>query len=658
MPSAQLISEGGMVMDAHDVTIAGGETSRVARALISEADGLLRAGRYDEAITCYDRVVGQFASTDDREIRKLVFRALSNKGSALVRLDRLNEADAAYDELSDWLGKSSTASRAAQEHRVGLVRAHAFFAAGRYEQAVAAADSCLKHVGDGQSDDPDPVVKTMLLKAEALSRSGRVPEAVKLLVELEERFDRVGKESVQTVVANALKRKAELLSVSGELEQAIEAYDDLLAHLEARPELSLQTLVVEALHGKAHALQLAARYEEALEAENKALARGEQDRVSGKSDALLDARVGKARILGRLERVSEAIALNDELIEQYGDDPDLDVQRRVANALEDKAALLFNHGRLQESVAALDDMIGRFAQARELVLRIHVARALANKAIALDRLGRLDAAIMLDDDALTRFADASEPEFAEVVARILSHKAACLQRLGQLNDSIAVWGEVTERFGDATSPELCALAEHALREKAKLLVATGRSSEAHVLSEGLIARPGRQTDPKQSAEILLTKGTALLGDERYEEAIEVFDVVIARFEENPEPALRAWVVQALNNKIAALDGLGRDEEAETLFEDLLTGFSEEALALFDQTAQRLTDAADPEAREGLASAMFAAAKIMSKLGRQDDAVHRLNKLIARFEDDEKPSIRDLVSEARETRNAIVEETTD
>ena len=113
---------------------------------------------------------------------------------------------------------------------------------------------------------------------------------------------------------------------------------------------------------------------------------------------------------------------------------------------------------------------------------------------------------------------------------------------------------------------------------------------------------------------------ALIGEERHEEAIEVLDELIERFEDDPEPALRRQVTIALANKVTALAGLDREEESASVFQDMLTRFGEEALAMFDGTASHFVNASEPQEHEGLASALYGKALALDKLGRQDKAL--------------------------------------
>jgi tetratricopeptide (TPR) repeat protein len=176
-----------------------------------------------------------------------------------------------------------------------------------------------------------------------------------------------------------------------------------------------------------------------------------------------------------------------------------------------------------------------------------------------------------------------------------------------------------------------------------------------VVAEALIERAGEDTDPGQRerlADALVSKGTALLADERWEEAVEASDEVIDRFQDAGESGLRHSIALALYSKATALDRLGRGQESEGVIEDMLSRFGEEALAIFEGAASNFANAPEAQQREVLASALYAKAMALHKLGRQHEAVPVLTELIERFQDDQDPEIQDVVLQAREAHEEM------
>ncbi len=85
---------------------------------------------------------------------------------------------------------------------------------------------------------------------------------------------------------------------------------------------------------------------------------------------------------------------------------------------------------------------------------------------------------------------------------------------------------------------------------------------------------------------------------------------------------------------------------------MLTRFGEEALSIFEEAASNFANAPEAQQHEVLASALYAKAMALHKLGRPHEAVPVLSELIKRFQDDEDPKIQDVVEEAREAREEM------
>ena len=86
--------------------------------------------------------------------------------------------------------------------------------------------------------------------------------------------------------------------------------------------------------------------------------------------------------------------------------------------------------------------------------------------------------------------------------------------------------------------------------------------------DGVVARFGDAPEPalrEQVATALVNKGITLDQLGRSEQAIEVNDWVVAQFGDAPEPALREQVAMALDNKGDSLVGLGQHRAAEAAY---------------------------------------------------------------------------------------------
>jgi len=133
------------------------------------------------------------------------------------------------------------------------------------------------------------------------------------------------------------------------------------------------------------------------------------------------------------------------------------------------------------------------------------------------------------------------------------------------------------------------------------------------------------------ARSLLNKGVRLGELNRPEEELALYDQVVERFGDAPEPALGERVAKALFNKGVTLGALNRNEEALTAYDEVLRRFdnapelalrelvaktlvnkgvklvgvnrSEEALQTYEQVVQRFGEAPEPTLRKRVASAL-------------------------------------------------------
>jgi tetratricopeptide (TPR) repeat protein len=99
--------------------------------------------------------------------------------------------------------------------------------------------------------------------------------------------------------------------------------------------------------------------------------------------------------------------------------------------------------------------------------------------------------------------------------------------------------------------------------KAWLLVRRRRSDEAVVLYDAAIASLDGAPEPELLSRLVAAMdgaGSVLFRQERFEEAIEIYDRLVERVRD-ADRDIRKVAVLALNNKMAALNHLGRIDEA-------------------------------------------------------------------------------------------------
>jgi tetratricopeptide (TPR) repeat protein len=155
---------------------------------------------------------------------------------------------------------------------------------------------------------------------------------------------------------------------------------------------------------------------------------------------------------------------------------------------------------------------------------------------------------------------------------------------------------------------------------------------------------------------MLGKAKILFEQQRFEDAIEVFDGIVERVQD-ADPDSRKAAVLALNNKTAALNRLDRVDEAIAAYQQLIDQFAAEAIAVFDDTISRSRDHGGQWQRENLAGALAAKATLLIELDRQDDALPILSELIATFQGEERPLIAQIVNQACDARDQLIHDDT-
>jgi tetratricopeptide (TPR) repeat protein len=134
----------------------------------------------------------------------------------------------------------------------------------------------------------------------------------------------------------------------------------------------------------------------------------------------------------------------------------------------------------------------------------------------------------------------------------------------------------------------------------------------------------------QRAEYLLNRGFLLGELHRLEEAIAVFDDLLARFGNATEPPLREPVARALVNKGITLGELDR---------------SAEAVAVYDDVVERFGNATELPLREEVGRALVNKGVRLGALDRGAEAVAVYNDVVERFGNATEPPLREHVARA-------------
>jgi tetratricopeptide (TPR) repeat protein len=290
--------------------------------------------------------------------------------------------------------------------------------------------------------------------------------------------------------------------------------------------------------------------------------------------------------------------------------PQMDQQVAAVQALAEKVQAIAD-----ESEANLEAMRGHEQTAQQIVAKLAPSEAPTD---AGDRQTLRD--IARDALAKPRRERTVDEYRALVMVAMLDEDWESMERRA---------GAMAYMFDDA-DPESLAFASfrraHALNEQGR------RSDELAALAD-FIARFGDNPMPalqEQVASALYNKGVTLGQLDRPEDALAAYDEVLARFGDSALPALQEQVANALFNKGGTLGKLDRPEDA---------------LAAYDAVLARFGDNPLPALQERVAMALVNKGVTLGKLDRPEDALAAYDAVLARFGDSPLPALQDCVASA-------------
>jgi tetratricopeptide (TPR) repeat protein len=246
----------------------------------------------------------------------------------------------------------------------------------------------------------------------------------------------------------------------------------------------------------------------------------------------------------------------------------------------------------------------------------------------------------------------SEPEQRSEGLPELLARAQGLRGAGRHEDAIAVAELVLERAAAASSSSPAGrsvqaghAAFRATMLKAANLFDLGRAEDGLRIYDELVERWGEDPEPwvrAKLAEALAFKGHLLFrgppgGGER---AIAVFDELVARFGDADEVELREKVADAMRWKAEALQRIGRREAADGAYADLVAHFA---------------GAREPTLRAQVAFALEHKTSNLIMLDRAEEALATCDELLAGFADGDSSELREVVARVLGTKAYLLEQ---
>jgi tetratricopeptide (TPR) repeat protein len=597
------------------------------------ASRLVDVGALQEAL---DTVEGAIKTArrvaDGREdLLPQLAMALATESACLEALGRLSETVSPADE-------AVTIYRTLRQHEPGmftfelasaLANQAAFRAAGNVEDALASNVESLhlfgKLVADeaanpaGPRHDPIHIAARIALlavtRAQILSRLGRGHDAL----------------------------QASKLAVSGFRQLSDLNPDAFLPRLaEALNSHSARLLELRRTDESRTALDEAIRI-------NRVLAAARSDVFAVNLARNLCNLAKRLRDMGRgqeaMVRLREAIAIyRDASARQRGTATAL-----LAGALSDQSGLFARAGRRQAAFEAIDEAVGLLRGLAAEMPDDHepeLANALSTAAGRLMELGQPGGALELINEATglyRRLVGSGRGIFESELGMVLGNRASALQHLGQndqalesITEAIEIYSRLTEHGDDRE--DSARLAE-GLRVQGRLLHALGRTREALESTELAAERfrvlasrrgggsaDGLARSLTQQALYLSLEGDHDRASALGGEAVRIFK---SQVKASGDPAMRIELGAALVNQAEALSAVGQERAALSAITEAVAAFRE----------------LGPSHADLLATSLEAQFKVLSKLGRHEQAVEAMAEAVQlRRVDDLEPGFKQAVTD--------------
>ncbi len=523
-----------------------------------------------------DSPIAHHDTTFDSHDLHDVLHELDNRAQSLSSLGLFEESLKCWDQM---LAKCER-----QEPRALRGKGDALVAVGRYSEALDCYNESLKLLPDD--------IEQWLDKGIILIKQGNPGEAIQC-------FDKALSIKVQpnTIWGN-IGHPVMVMPANSPAE--MDAFQRLYENEIKKGDLLLASVYLN----KAVALEHTEKHENALECIEQAL---------GKNPYSTDAWLQKSKLLTKLEREQEATVclskalsivpeewehkLGVSLCGGSADTEDIvgtlpsDCEHGRIGYLFFKGAELIKHGRPQEALIYLDEYLA-FHEGNQVACWF--------KAMALNEASRPDEAIEWIDECIS-----ARPDWAE----LLGHKGILLVMHGEkhLHDAVQCFRRALE-----INDEMPTIHQNLIRALRTL----GKEKEAEQCFIEATNVSGRW----------IKEGLRLLADEKFHEAINEFDMSLSF---DNWLGLKEGEPMALSNKGTALLSLHRYNEALELFDIVLKVFPDEtaiwcnrgtALSLsgkFDEALSSYNKALEGDPKNGDVYANKAT--LLAKLGRMREA---------------------------------------
>lgn len=303
----------------------------------------------------------------------------------------------------------------------------------------------------------------------------------------------------------------------------------------------------------------------------------------------------KGQILVDLKRRLEAIDAYDGAVNFGTLANTVQSKAWAAMALVNKGASQDATGKPLEALTSYDRLVAQFDINPDAPSVYAVSRGLLNKAYILQKQKRPQDALPLYDGVLRKVERNTSAQFREVTGMAYLGRGRAQMQLQRYDDSIVAFDTVIARLGAANEANLRELASHAA--SAKAMVYNLKQSRAKVV-----------------------------------ESITAFDATLRTAEGKPEPARSIETAGILSAKAMLYTAIGMHDEA---------------IAVYDDVIARYGTSGEAKLREAVAGIYYVRAVVLRQQGQTAEAARHMRELIERYKGAREEAILRVVKRAEE-----------
>ncbi|MDE2623736.1 MAG: tetratricopeptide repeat protein, partial [Betaproteobacteria bacterium] len=244
------------------------------------------------------------------------------------------------------------------------------------------------------------------------------------------------------------------------------------------------------------------------------------------------------------------------------------------------------------------------------------------------------------DDLQERVKKLGDDTEANIKSKEKAFEAALEEARRQIQQRMSEPGKNTQPILQETIDELTQAEQSAIKKPEadytyedwnnRAFAAYSRDDKAGAMYFWMRASHHPAATAVEIASGLFNSGFALEQMERNEEAVTIYEEVVQRFGSESEVALRELVAKALVNKGFTLAKLDRDEEA---------------IAVYDEVVRRFGEATEAALREKVVMALVNKGFVLGKLDRSEEEIACYDEVVRRFGEATETALREQVAMA-------------